>query len=66
MIGAPVEDVRGGEPITGELSPEITIGHLVLQLAETQILRHMTVPLQAEKVNKMFIIKALVALRKDG
>ena len=64
MIGTPVEDVRGRQPVTGKLTPEVTAGHLVLQSAETQILRHATVPLQAQKVNKLFIIKALAAMRK--
>jgi len=63
MIGTPIKDLRGGEPVTGELAPEVFAGHLVLQLAETQILWHATVPLQAQRVNKMFIIKALAAIR---
>jgi hypothetical protein len=27
VIGTPVEDVRGGEPVSGKLTPEVTAGH---------------------------------------
>ena len=25
MVGAPIEDVRGGEPVTGKLTPEVLL-----------------------------------------
>ena len=43
--------------------PVIVLAILVLQVAETQILWHATVPLQAQKMNKLFILKALAAIR---
>jgi hypothetical protein len=66
VIGAPVEDMRGGEPVSGKLTPEVTAGHFGPPgISETQILRHATVPLQAQKVNKLFIIKVLAAVIED-
>jgi hypothetical protein len=57
--------VRGGKPVSGKLTPEVTAGHFGPPgIVKTQILRHATVPLQAQKVNKLFIIKALAAMRE--
>ena len=40
VVGPPVVNVRGGEPVTGKLAPEVLAGNLVLQFVETKILRH--------------------------
>src|SRR4051794_34088857 len=61
MIRTPVEDVRGRQTIASHLPAKVTALHLVLQSAETQTLRHMTVPLHGKKVNKLFTIKGLAA-----
>ena len=47
MIRTPLQDVRGRQAVTLHLTAEVTALHLALQSAETQTLRHMTVPLQA-------------------
>jgi hypothetical protein len=66
MIGTPVKDVRSRQAVALHLTAEVTALHLALQLAETQTLRHMTVPLQAQKVNNLFIIKALAAINQTA
>jgi hypothetical protein len=65
VIGPPIENVCGGEPVSGKLTPEVTTGHFGPPgISKTQIFRHTTVPLQAQRVNKLFIIKVLAAINQ--
>ena len=66
MVGQMIMDLGSGQAIAIHLPAEVTALHLVLQAAETQTLRHMTVPLQYEKVNKLFTVKFLAAERKTA
>src|SRR5215467_6914907 len=62
VIGSPVENACGRQPVAFELTPEILATHLVLHSGWTIDLTFLVLPLQAQKVNKLFIINALAAL----
>src|SRR6266446_211446 len=61
VIGAPIEDARGGQSVAFELPFELLFAHRNPPFRALMSVLDLEFPLQASKMNLMFIIKALAA-----